>query len=298
MLTGKTFLITGATGRLGCEATIRLEELDAEILPVVLRGYPPKPKRVKWSAKTSPIVINSSDDLKGLQSPDFVINFHWRVNRTLPAATQLLYEIVNNIHLPRFLWDWLLDKPVKALINISSIKVYSYLNQSPISAKTEPRPITPYGIAKLTAEKYLDAHFRNSPFRVAHLRLCSVASYGEHPLHLMSQLYFSAFDNKRIRINRGMTSVMYIEDVVDLIINAAVECKKNRYIIAAPSESNRQIARIFEKVTNRSINAHYNNAPRDISDPIYISDIKDLTASWTRSNSIEEMIKRFVELHH
>jgi nucleoside-diphosphate-sugar epimerase len=298
MLSGKTFMITGATGRLGYEATIRLEELGANILPVVLQGYPFRPKRVKWSAITSPIIITSSDDLKGLQSPDFVINFHWVVDRTLPAATQLFYEIKKNVHLPHFLWEWLLGEPLEGFVNISSIKVFSHLNQNAISAETEPRPITPYGIAKLTAEKYFDAHLSDSPCRVSHLRLCSVASYGEHPSHLMSQLYYSAFDNRRIKINKGVVSIIYIEDVIDLIINAALVGKKNRYLIAPPCEGIYQIARVFEEVTGRTLNADYNDLPRNIPKPVYISDIKDLASSWTRARSIEGMIKRFVQLHH
>jgi nucleoside-diphosphate-sugar epimerase len=297
MLSGKTFLITGATGRLGCATVHRLEELGAAVFPLVLNRYPLEPKRVQWPGKASPIVINKLDDLKRLQAPDFVINFHWRIDRTLPATTQLLYEIDNNVHKLGFFWNWLLDKSFQSIVNISSIKVFSHLNQNPISAETEPRPITPYGIAKLTAEKYFDAHFSNSLLRVTHLRLCYVASYGEHPSHLMSQLYSSAFHNKLIKIHAGVTSIMYIEHVIDLIINAAIACKKNRYIIAPSSESNHDIARIFEKVVGRSINAYYNNAQRKMKDPIYISDIEELQASWTRSISLEEMIKRLVELH-
>lgn len=298
MFSGKTFLITGATGRLGCEAATRLEKLGARVLPIVLKGYPLLPKRVKWSAKTSPIIINTFDDLQRMQFPDFVINFHWRVNRTLAAATQLLYEIDNNINLPRFLWDWLLDKPLHSFLNISSIKVFSYLNKNPISAEIEPRPITPYGIAKVSAEKFFDAHFRNATFRVVHLRLCSVASFGEHPSHLFSQLYQSAFNNLKITIRKSSSCIIYINDVVDLIVNAALKAQKPHYIIAAPIIPNYAIAEKFAEVTGYKINADYIDPSLDNPDPIYISDLQDLRANWTRHTPLEDMIRLIVKLHN
>ena len=77
MLSGKTFLITGATGRLGRDTVMRLETLGATVLPLVLHGYPHKPKRVEWLAKSEPIIVSRAEDLNDLDVPDYVINFHW-----------------------------------------------------------------------------------------------------------------------------------------------------------------------------------------------------------------------------
>ena len=69
MLSGKTFLVTGATGRLGCELVSRLEELGANVAPLILDGYPHKPKRVQWKAKIHPIPISDANDLDKLLKP-------------------------------------------------------------------------------------------------------------------------------------------------------------------------------------------------------------------------------------
>ena len=45
MLSGSTFLITGATGRLGAELTRRIEELGGGVIPLILGSYPDQPKR-------------------------------------------------------------------------------------------------------------------------------------------------------------------------------------------------------------------------------------------------------------
>lgn len=299
MLSGKTFLIIGATGRLGCDTVTRLEELGATVLPLVLAGYPFKPKRIRWTAKSDPIIVNDVHDLNKLQTPDYVINFHWLIDRTLPYTKQLLYELDYNIHRITFLWEWLTDKSVLRFINISSIKVFSHLNQNPISADTEPRPISPYGIAKVTAEKFFDAYFHESVFPVVHLRLCSVASFGENPLHLMSQLYTSAFENRRIRINTGCIAyIIYIDEVIDLIINAALTATQPQYIIATSGQSNYHIALKFEQIAGYKINADYVDPAPSIPDLIFITDIQKLRADWTRYTSLESMIKKIIDLRH
>lgn len=299
MLSGRTFLITGATGRLGCETTARLEELGATVLPLVLNGYPSRPKRVEWKSKTDPIIISTDTDLKQLETPDYVINLHWKVNRTLQYTEQLLYEIEQNIHRLLFLWNSLDDKSLKRFINISSVKVFSHVNQNPISVETEPRPASPYGIAKLAAEKFFDAHFQGSNFPVTHLYLCSVASCGEHPSHLMSQLYSSAFEKHRISINKGHTAhIIYVEEAVDLIINAALIAEELRYIITPSGMKAEQIASQFQQICGLEINAEYIDIEPGVTDPVFVSDIEKLRADWTRCTSLEGMIKRILELHH
>ena len=105
MLFGETFLVTGATGRLGSALVVRLEELGATVLPIVCEGYPDKPKRVRWVAKSEPIIIRNEADLKRLPASSYVINLHWQVDRRLPFSDQLLYELGTNIHHLAFLWD-------------------------------------------------------------------------------------------------------------------------------------------------------------------------------------------------
>jgi nucleoside-diphosphate-sugar epimerase len=295
MLSGKTFLIIGSTGRLGTATVLRLEELGAKVIPLVLKGYPIKPKRVPWEAKTDPISVDNINDLKRLPIPDYAINFHWCVDRTLSFTEQIFYELGHNIRHIAFLWEWLADKPLQRFINISSIKIFSYLNQNPISADTEPKPVSPYGIAKITAERFLDSYFCNSEFSVNHLRLCSVASFGEHPSQLMTQFCISAFTNCPIRVNAEHISyIIYIDEVIDLIINAALTVSQWRYIIATPSISTEQIARKFEQISGRRLNAEFVDLASGCPDPIFVSDIKKLRAHWVRCTSLELMIDMII----
>jgi UDP-glucose 4-epimerase len=297
MLEGKTFLITGATGRLGTAIAQRLEDLGANILPLAIGGYPDQPKRLDWLAKSHPIRIHNLDDLNKLPDPDYVLNCHWEVNRKLGFAEQLSYEINNNLHLLGFIWDWISKKAVQSIVNISSIKIFSPLNQNPISAETEPRPASPYGIAKVTAEKFIDAFFHRFHFPIAHLRLCSVMSVGEHPSQLISQLYSSAFENKKIIVNKGhTTNLVYIDEAIDLIINAAQKMLNGRYLITTPAIAIDQIAVMFEHISGRIIDGEYRDLEPGANDIYYVSDIDKFDENWIRHTSLDQAIKKFIEL--
>jgi UDP-glucuronate 4-epimerase len=296
MLDGKTFLITGATGRLGCETTARLEELGADVLPVVLDGYPQHPKRVHWLARRPPLLIGSPGAFGAFKTPDYVINFHWLVDRTLSFTDQLRYELDYGLHRISYLWDWLKESSCHRLVNISSIKVYSQLNTNPISALTDPRPLTPYGLAKLTAERFLDAYFYTSQVPVTHLRLGSVASCGEHPTQMLSQFFQSAFENKAIKVNSGHTvNLLYIEEAVDLIINAALQADRPNYILAGPSTPVDDIAALFERISGKKLNAEYVDLGPATIDPGFQSDLQLLHARWIRYTSLDSMIKKIIE---
>jgi nucleoside-diphosphate-sugar epimerase len=296
VLENQSFLVTGATGRLGCDLVTRLEDLGATVLPLVLEGYPVRPKRVAWKARSEPLIARSPSALHRLPDPDYVINLHWSVHRDLPYSHQLLYEVDYNMHRPGFLWDWLADKPLRRFVNISSIRIFSRFNESPVSFESEPHPVSPYGIAKLAAEKFFPAYFIESRFPVVHLRLCSVASFGEHPSQLMSQLYASAFDNKKIALRVKPSNIVYIDEAVDLMINAALTATESRYLVAAPARSNSDIASRFEAVSGRRLNADYQDSPRG-EDLSFVSDVPKLAAEWIRQTPLDDMIGKIIRLH-
>jgi len=296
MLTGKVFLITGATGRLGSETAARLEDLGAEVLPVVLKGYPREPKRVRWTAASRPILVDEAGDLKNIKAPDYVINFHWLVDRSLSFTGQLQYELEWALHRISFFWDWLRGMSCNRLVNVSSIKVFGHMNNNPILTDTDPRPASPYGLAKLTAERFFDHFFFQSNCTVVHLRLCSVASHGEHPSHLLNQLFSSCYENTPIKINTGHTiNILYIDEAVDLIINAALQSPKSTYLLASPPISIDDIAAKFEKISGKKLNAEYIDLDSGIADPVFVSEIDLLRADWIRYTAIDSLIKEIIE---
>jgi len=201
-----------------------------------------------------------------------------------------------NIGNNTFLWDWVKEKSIESFLHISSIKIYSYLNQGPISNTTEPRPVTPYGLMKSFSEKFFDAVFQNSVFRLSHLRLGSIASFGENPAQLMTRLFNSAFNDKFIKINTNhRTHLMYINDVTDLIINASLVNKERTYNLVSEGWLNKDIAKIFEKVSGRALKADYIDLYSDKGDLVFISDIDKLKSDWIRDTSLEMIIRNIID---
>lgn len=298
ILSGKSFLVTGSTGRIGCEIVHRLENLGARVIPAVMGDYPLQPKRISWQAETAPVHIQSSKDLEKISHPDYIINLHWLVNRSLAITNQIIYEFKKNVHNLTFFWEWAKDNETPTFVNISTIKVFSHLNQNPISSSTEPKPLTPYGIAKLAAEKYFDAFFQGSEIKVVHVYLCSIASLGEHPTHLFSQLYNSAFHEKQMILNSEQLSyIFYIEEIVDLIISVALYAKENRYILTPTGIINKEIAHKFETIAKLKLNIKNNHVKNLHPTPIFLSDIKKLKQNWIRKYSTEKMIKTIISLN-
>ena len=263
-----------------------------------MKGYPEQPKRVEWNSSVKPIRIYKKEDLNQLQIPDYVINFHWQVDRSKSFTEQLLYEINSNLYLHEFFWEWLKEKQPQKIINISSIKVFSELNQSPVSSSSIPIPLTPYGISKVAAENYFRAFFNKTSTRVINLRLGSISALGEVPTQLLTQLFNSAFNNKKITVNKGhISNILYIEEAIDLIINSVLMGDKDNYLLIGDGQLNEDISKRFEALSHRKLNVEFRDLNPGVIDPEFISDRDKLKSLWTRSYSLDSMIELIIKLN-
>lgn len=260
-----------------------------------MKGYPEQPKRVEWTSNVKPINIYKKADLDQLEVPDYVINFHWQVDRTKSFTEQVLYEINSNLSLHEFFWEWLKEKQPKKFINISTIKIFSELNQSPIFSSTPPIPLSPYGIAKVAAENYFRTIFYKSLTQVINLRLSSISAFGEVPTQLLTQLYNSAFKNKKITVNKGhISNILYIDEAIDLIINSALIGDMENYLLVGDGQLNENVSERFEEISQRKLNAEYRDLNPGVIDPGFISDRDKLKSAWTRYFSLDSMIEQIL----
>jgi len=287
-------LVTGATGRLGTELCRRVEALGGELLPLVLAGYPSRPKSGPWSANASPRVVRAGSDLEEVPRPDLVVHLHWRVDRTRPFIEQLENEIRWNVTGLGFLWDWLRRDPPGAFVNVSSIRVFGPGNANPIHAEDPPRPDTPYGAAKLMGEVFLDGWF-DSAVALSHLRLGSVCSPQEHPSQLMSRLAVSLVHGTRITVNAGhAVNLLDIEEAVDRILAAALLPARGRLLVVAPPRPVEEIARLMEGLAGARLNAEFTDLAPGVQDPEFVSDLERLDGSWVRKVHLETAAERIL----
>ncbi len=298
MIAPETYWVTGATGRLGCEVTSRLEELGARPVPLVLEGYPTTPRRWTWTATAEPVAVAAAADLDALPPPDRVLNLHWVVDRELSEEDELLHDIDLNIRRPAFFWNWLAGTDCHRFVNVTSIKVFSHLNHPPVSSATDPRPDSAYGLAKLTGERYFDAHFDDTSVVPVHVRLCSLAAAGAHPSQLMPRLCDSAFSDRPIQVNRNhRVHLMHIAEATDLLIASAVEEARGPFVMAPPSERVEEIARAFEAHVGVALTATYVDDDSGVAEPELESNAESLYAAWTRRYSLEEMVGAIAREH-
>jgi UDP-glucose 4-epimerase len=253
---------------------------------------------VEWTSSVKPLKIYNKEDLNQLETVDYVINFHWRVDRTKSFSEQLLYEINSNISMHEFFWDWLKANSPKKFINISTIKIFSELNESPVSTSSVPQPLTPYGISKVAAENYFRAFFNRTSTQVTNLRLGSISALGEVPTQLLTQLFNSAFNNKKITVNKGhVSNILYIDEAIDLIINSALIGEAQNYFLIGDGLLNEDISKRFEELSHRKLNAEYRDLNPGVIDPGFISDTYKLKSSWTRSYTLDSMIELIIKLN-
>ena len=89
---------------------------------------------------------------------------------------------------------------------------------------------------------------------------------------------------------------MYIDEMVDLIINAAISNERETINLIMPSIQTDQIASIFEDIYGRRINAEVIDHSPGIDDPEFLCDIEDLYSDWVRSIPLRQAIKKIIEL--
>jgi hypothetical protein len=131
--------------------------------------------------------------------------------------------------------------------------------------------------------------------RVINLRLGSVSSYGEVPTQLLTQLFNSIFNKKKITVNKGhISNILYIDEVIDLIINSALLDDRENYLVVGNAYLNEYISRRFEEIAKRKLNADYTDLSPGTADSIFISDLNRLQSVWTRSYSLDSMIELII----
>jgi hypothetical protein len=116
------------------------------------------------------------------------------------------------------------------------------------------------------------------------------------PTQLLTQLFNSIFTKKKIVVNKGhISNILYIDEVIDLIINSALLDDKENYVVVGDAYLNEFISHRFEKMAKGKLNAEYIDLYPGSIDSIFISDRDKLKSSWTRSYSLDSMIELIIK---
>lgn len=211
-------LVTGGAGFIGSHLVDRLISLGHKVI-VIDNLYTGKYENINKDAFFVNIDITSYDDLDFIfynEKPDYVYHLAAQTNLRKSIEYPIL-DAETNIMGSLNIFKLCEEYGVKKVIFTSTGAVYSD-NNIPWSENAETEPLSPYGLSKLTAEKYLQNF--GVPFSI--LRLANV--YGPRQLGGESgivSILINDILNDRVPKMFGGTQTrdfIYIDDVVDVLI--------------------------------------------------------------------------------
>lgn len=216
-LKNKKILITGGAGFIGSHLAERLLIKDAQI--TICDNNELDIKGVKF------VKSDLSDYLKKSKlSFDYI--FHLAGNSSIASSIQdPLFDYEKNVRSTILLLENLRKLQIKPLlIYASSAAVYGIPQNIPISENDPVLPISPYGISKLSAERYIAFFVREHDIKATILRFFSVYGPGQKKQTIFN-LSKKIRDGEKIEIDpRQSRDYIYIDDLIKAMILVAKNC--------------------------------------------------------------------------
>lgn len=216
-------LITGGAGFIGSHLA---ESLAKAHEVTVLDGYLKTTYGVKEKENNSEnflqlgiktIHANLCDGDTYPSLPDFDIAVHLAAMPGLPLSwSDPSVYIENNISATSKLIDHLKSKELSKFIYISTSSVYGKLAIG--DEFTDPKPVSPYGVTKLAAEKLLLAHFYEEEVPVSILRIFSVYGPRQRPDMMYSKLFDAAINGRDVEVYGDGTQSRtntFVDDIIE-----------------------------------------------------------------------------------
>ena len=225
-------IVTGGAGFIGSHLVEKLVDLNAKITVIDdLRNSSKKNlskviKKIKFI--DSPVENIFTDLLKSSEKFSYV--FHLANESYVPPSIDDPFSDLENNVLPTL-------KILEAirhfsnsipLVYVSSAAVYGEPGSLPISELRLPKPISPYGLSKLTAEQYVCLYSRLHGLKTSSLRFFSV--YGPRQKKQVIYDFFKKLiqdPNEMEIIGDGSQArdFVFVEDVINAILS--VSCNSN-----------------------------------------------------------------------
>ena len=225
-------IVTGGAGFIGSHLVEKLVDLNAKITVIDdLRNSSKKNlskviKKIKFI--DSPVENIFTELLKSTEKFTYV--FHLANESYVPPSIDDPFSDLKNNVLPtlRILEAIRHFSNSISLVYVSSAAVYGEPGSLPISELRLPKPISPYGLSKLTAEQYVCLYSRLHGLKTSSLRFFSV--YGPRQKKQVIYDFFKKLiqdPNEMEIIGDGSQArdFVFVEDVINAILS--VSCNSN-----------------------------------------------------------------------
>lgn len=286
-------LVTGAAGFVGSKLTEQLLKMGKEVIALdcfLPDLYSQDFKRLRWKYLES-VNVGSLELINfDLRTDDFSILDSFNIN-----------TIFNFAAMPGLLGDWSKFQPyyecnisgLNRLLEYSkSLELNSFVQASTSSVygkvaigdeRGELRPVSPYGVSKLAAEKLLLAYLESFAVPVKILRYFSVYGPNQRPDMAISKLITAILSGQEFLIfgdGQNRRSNTYIGDVVEATLLASERLDVGEIINICGEESfslNETIS-LLEQISHRTLNKRHL--------PSRLGDQRETRGSFTKATDL------------
>jgi UDP-glucose 4-epimerase len=174
-------LITGGAGFIGSNVADRLIDEGYEVV-VVDNLVTGKVENLNKKIKFYKYDIREKDliDIFRAEKPDYVIHDAAQLGITI-SMSDPVYDTDVNLKGGVNVFNCCKESKVKKVIFASSAAVYGEQDYYPADEEHALKPMSPYGIAKMASEKYLNYYFKNFEMKYTALRYANVYGPRQDP---------------------------------------------------------------------------------------------------------------------
>lgn len=245
-LSGRTCLITGATGFLGRHLVRRLRESGIDAVLMLRRGQrpPPHARAVHAALDDSESLIRAVEET----APDVV--FHLAA-RTDPSRDIALTDVMmrENLGATLTLAQAAQRAGVSRFVFTGTCEEYG-LQSPPFREDMPPSPLSPYSASKAAASTWLRMFHETEGFPVVILRPFLVYGPGQSPPKLVPTACAAALEGRDFAMTSGkqFRELTYVEDAIDAMLRASVVPKAIGQIINVGSGSEHRVIDLVRQI--------------------------------------------------
>lgn len=302
----KSILVTGGAGFIGshlCEALVS-KGAQVTIVDNLSNGSLQNIAGIAQFIKFYNLDISSKAFVKLLVDANFDVIFHLAANAYVPPSVKNPeYDFRVNLSAPFQLLETLRCSGLNpVLVSNSSAGVYGNPIRVPICEDDLAIPISPYGVSKLTTDRYIYVYSQLYGLKAASIRLFSAYGPRQHKQIIFDFIRKISSNPSNLEILGDGTQVrdwIFVDDVVQalLVVSEHAPLNGEVYNVATGTGyTTRDLAEMIFKILDLEPKYHFSGSVRPGDPDVWIANIDRIRKlGYNPKISLEEGIKKTID---